>query len=57
MKAIIEIRDDENLSGIHFTEGRKIIEWGKLTQEQQDKILDAWKSYYLLFSKFRKGDE
>lgn len=53
MKTIIETGTD-NLSGIHFKKGNKVINWEDLSRNEQIKVLNSFSAYYGLYSKFLK---
>ena len=55
MKTIIETGND-NLAGIHFKKGNKVINWEDLSRSEQVKILNAFSAYYGLYSKFIKPE-
>lgn len=49
IKAIFEISEDSNLSGVEFKVGRTQIQWEDMTNKEQVKMLNAWGGMYKLF--------
>lgn len=55
MKAIFHISEEE-LSSCVLKKKNKVIQWGDLTKEEQNKLLKSIASFYNLFSKFIKPE-
>lgn len=55
MKIIIKI-DDTNLTSIQFKDKNEILDWGNLTKEKQEQILNSLWNHYILFYKFLKDE-
>ncbi len=51
------ISEGENLAGVEFRTGNKIIMWENLTYKEQVKTLNAWINMYQLFGRFLKEEE
>ena len=55
MKTIIETNETD-LAAIKFKKSNKITNWEDLSRVEQIKVLNAFSSYYGLFSKFLKPE-
>lgn len=54
MKIKAEITLENDLAGIVFKSGKRIIKYEDLTKEQQIQICNSFVDFYKLFSKFIK---